>query len=355
MARPNKIDIRFNDHPSHLCSSVKDLRYDSDFTDVTIICENNTVVEAHKVILASFSQYFRRVLRDNSLPHRPIYLLRVKMKDMMSLLDYMYSGQVEVAMEDIDSLMSLFNELQVKGTESEENNKPDLIKQERLEDDAMPDTDEDGGREDMEPPDQGQSIPAASQSIPAVGENASQFIPAVTAVGEDAVRGGLSPSVPHHKYPLLLFHTIESMPATGQDGDIDASVHNQSPDPAGSKENREEGKIKKKRSKVDDKNGENKVKGLSREPKNKDNTSASRDKRHKSSSRDRTSTDREKPGDTSQEGSRHMRKHRGKEEKKEDRLEKKEKLKGAKETMKTKDKKRKRKDSEERDDDAKPT
>merc|ERR1719319_365191 len=186
----------------------------------------------------------------------------------------------------------------------------------------MPDMDEDGGREYMEPPDQGQSklavsrsipaasqsIPAASQSIPAVGENASQFIPAVTAVGEDAVRGVLSPSVPYHKYPLLLFHTIESMPAPGQDGDIDASVHNQSPDPAGSKENREEGKIKKKRSKVDDKNGENKVNGLSREPKYKDNTSASRDKRHKSSSRDRTSTDREKPGDTSQEGARHTRK-----------------------------------------------
>lgn len=326
MERPNKIDIRFNDHQSHLCSSVKDLRYDSDFTDVTIICENNTVVEAHKVILASFSRYFRRVLRDNSLPHRPIYLLRVKMKDMMSLLDYMYSGEVEVAMDDIDSLMSLFKELQVKGTEPEDNNKPDLIKQERPEDDPMPDMEEDDSNEEL-PPDQGPSKPA------------------VTAVCQGAVRGGHSPSVPYHKYPLLLFHTIESMPASGEDGDSEAGDlmlrKDGGKDLDGSNESREKGEIKKKkRSKIEEKL-KGKEKSLSRKPKEKD--SRDKEETHKSSSRDGSSTNKEKPGDTIQGGSRHIRKHRGKGEKKEDRLEK-------KETMKNKDKKRERKDSEERDD-----
>merc|ERR1719319_988989 len=204
----------------------------------------------------------------------------------------------------------------------------------------MPEVDEDGGREDhsldyMDPPDQGQSIPA-------VGESASQSKPAFTAVGEDGVRGGHSPSVPYHKYPLLLFHNIESMPALGEDGDSEGSPGDLMLSNDGEKEIKE-----KKRSKVEKKGKDRgiKAKSFGREPKEK--TSTSRDEeageRHESSSRDRSSTDKEKPRDTSQEGSRHMMKQRGKGEKKE-------KLNGEKETMKTKNKKRERNDSEERDD-----
>lgn len=114
MGTPENVNIEWSDYESHLCSSVKYLRNDSTFSDVTLVCRD-TQVEAHKVILASFSVFFSRVLHDNPHPHPLIYLRNVKMKDMLGILDYMYSGEVQVGMEDIDSLLEMFKEFEIKG------------------------------------------------------------------------------------------------------------------------------------------------------------------------------------------------------------------------------------------------
>jgi len=114
MGTPENVSIGWNDYESHMCSSIKDLRNDSTFSDVTLVC-GKTQVEAHKVILSSFSLFFSRVLHDNPHPHPLIYLSNVKMNNMMWILDYMYSGQVQVGVDDIDELLEIFKEFEIKG------------------------------------------------------------------------------------------------------------------------------------------------------------------------------------------------------------------------------------------------
>jgi len=114
MGTPENLNIGWSDYESHLCLSVKDLRNDSTFSDVTLVC-GKTQVKAHKVILSSFSLFFSRVLHDNPHTHPLIYLSNVKMKNLMWILDYMYSGQVQVGMEDVDSLLEMFKEFEIKG------------------------------------------------------------------------------------------------------------------------------------------------------------------------------------------------------------------------------------------------
>jgi len=114
METPENVNICWNDYESHLSSSVKDLRNDTSFCDVTLVCEN-TQVEAHKVILSSFSLFFSRILHENPHPHPLIYLRNVTVKNLMETLDYMYSGKVEVALGDVNSLLDLFKEFEIKG------------------------------------------------------------------------------------------------------------------------------------------------------------------------------------------------------------------------------------------------
>ena len=107
-------NLMWGDFTSNLSLTVKDLRNDSDFLDVTIACEDDTI-EAHKVILSAASPFFRNILKKNKHPHPYIYLNGIKLKDMRYLIDFMYNGEATVSHEDLDKFMSVAHDLKVKG------------------------------------------------------------------------------------------------------------------------------------------------------------------------------------------------------------------------------------------------
>jgi len=109
-----KFCLRWNDFESNISCAFRELREDKDFFDVTLACEEKQV-EAHKVILSACSPFFRAVLRKNPHTHPLLYLKGVKYCDMQAVLNFMYHGEVNVAQEDLNSFLSVAEELQVKG------------------------------------------------------------------------------------------------------------------------------------------------------------------------------------------------------------------------------------------------
>ena len=69
---------------------------DEDLTDVTLTCEENASIEAHKVILSSCSEFFAKILRQNPHPHPLVYLQGVCFKDVELLKQFMYLGGILV-------------------------------------------------------------------------------------------------------------------------------------------------------------------------------------------------------------------------------------------------------------------
>ena len=57
-----KLCLKWNDFQDVLKSSVGELRDSIDFTDVTLVCEDQSV-KAHKVILSACSPFFKRLLK----------------------------------------------------------------------------------------------------------------------------------------------------------------------------------------------------------------------------------------------------------------------------------------------------
>jgi len=53
---PEKLCLQWNDFQQNIKSAFGNLREDRDFKDVTLVCEDGQLVEAHKVILASLLQ-----------------------------------------------------------------------------------------------------------------------------------------------------------------------------------------------------------------------------------------------------------------------------------------------------------
>merc|ERR1719228_1352708 len=109
-----KFCLRWNDFESNISSAFRELREDKDFFDVTLACDEEQL-QAHKVILSACSPFFRTVLRRNRHEHPLLYLKGVKYADLVSVLNFMYHGEVNVAQEELNSFLAVAEDLKVKG------------------------------------------------------------------------------------------------------------------------------------------------------------------------------------------------------------------------------------------------
>ena len=110
-----KLCLKWNDFQENISSTFGDLRDDKDFTDVTLACEDGMQLEAHKVILASSSPFFRDILKKNKHPHPLIYMKGFKSESLLAIVDFLYQGEANIFQEDLDSFLGLADELKLKG------------------------------------------------------------------------------------------------------------------------------------------------------------------------------------------------------------------------------------------------
>jgi len=123
MASSEKFCLKWNDFEHNVSSAFNDIREEKDFFDVTLVCENNQV-QAHKVIIAACSPFFKTILRRNPHQHPLLYMKGVLYDDLVSVLNFMYKGEVNVAQEQLNSFLAVAEDLQVKGlTQSNNDNK----------------------------------------------------------------------------------------------------------------------------------------------------------------------------------------------------------------------------------------
>lgn len=114
MTSSEKFCLKWNEFEANIGVAFRELREDNDFFDVTLACDDEQV-QAHKVIISACSPFFRKVLKRNLHEHPLLYLKGVRYKDIYSILNFMYHGQVNVAQEDLDSFLTLAEDLQIKG------------------------------------------------------------------------------------------------------------------------------------------------------------------------------------------------------------------------------------------------
>ena len=112
---PEKLCLQWNDFNENITVSFGSLRIDEDFTDVTLACEDGKQVDAHKVILASSSPVFQKILKSNKHAHPLLYMRGMKSEDLLAILDFLYCGETNVYQEDLDSFLANAEELQLKG------------------------------------------------------------------------------------------------------------------------------------------------------------------------------------------------------------------------------------------------
>ena len=115
-----KLCLQWNEFNENTSSAFRDLRDDKEFTDVTLACEDGQQVEAHKVVLIASSPFFLNLLKKNKHPHPLVFMRGVKYEDLVSMVDFLYSGEANVCQENLDSFLAVAEELRLKGLRKQE-------------------------------------------------------------------------------------------------------------------------------------------------------------------------------------------------------------------------------------------
>ncbi|KAH9632790.1 hypothetical protein HF086_012615 [Spodoptera exigua] len=75
------------------------------------------LVKVHQVIIALASPYIKELISTAQCPHPVIFLNKISYQTLCSLLEYVYTGEVLVSIENLNELLEAGKELHIKGLE----------------------------------------------------------------------------------------------------------------------------------------------------------------------------------------------------------------------------------------------
>jgi len=107
--------IQYGEFQAELASSYAGLRQDTAFTDVTLACEDGSMLEAHRLVLATSTTFFLKVLGTVRHPHPLVYMRGLSSSSLSSLLDFLYLGEARVEEEEVEEFLAMGEQLGVRG------------------------------------------------------------------------------------------------------------------------------------------------------------------------------------------------------------------------------------------------
>lgn len=117
-SRPLKLR-RSNHNDELVCGLSKLLRSES-MTDVTLICKGGQTIRAHRVVLSTFSPYFRSIFEAQPFVSNPcqypvIVIKDLELSELRTIVDFIYRGDVSVSREKLPLLLQAARALEVNG------------------------------------------------------------------------------------------------------------------------------------------------------------------------------------------------------------------------------------------------
>ncbi|XP_055531873.1 uncharacterized protein LOC129722449 [Wyeomyia smithii] len=107
--------LKWNNHKSNLVEILDALSRMECYVDCTIYVDEQVQFKAHRMVLAANSPYFQSILQDVPMDHCSILFPGVQEFEMRAILEYMYTGEVNITQAQIEPIMSIAKQLEVKG------------------------------------------------------------------------------------------------------------------------------------------------------------------------------------------------------------------------------------------------
>ena len=123
MEQEETILLHWSDFQKSAATSFQNARASLKYCDITLVCDDDdTLIEAHKVILASGSTFFQHILDRSPGDHlHPLlFLAGVGRSHLEAVLDFLYSGQARLPQGDLIDFLKAAQTMGVRGLQKPE-------------------------------------------------------------------------------------------------------------------------------------------------------------------------------------------------------------------------------------------
>ena len=125
----DKFCLKWNDFQTSVTNSFSKLRKDDDFYDVTLVSDDDQFNRGHKLVLASSSDFFKKIFKVTKQAESIVYLTGINQKNLNFIMEYIYLGEVQIYQEDIDSFLESAQKLRIEGLISDQSENEADVKQ----------------------------------------------------------------------------------------------------------------------------------------------------------------------------------------------------------------------------------
>ena len=110
-------NLKWDDFGANTSKIFSNHREKSDFFDVTLVSDDLQKISAHKLVLSSSSEYFRKVLAIEGSNDKCLILCLndVSHEELSLILDFIYKGEVKVKHENIEHFLQIATRFKLEG------------------------------------------------------------------------------------------------------------------------------------------------------------------------------------------------------------------------------------------------
>ena len=120
MTMDKKYDFKWKTFPDYLVHVFRELGEEGNFTDVTLVSDDQIQTPAHKVVLSACSPVLKTLLVNNPHSHPLLYLRGIKQTELQAILKFMYFGETQIFENRINDFVRIAKELEVKEISEDE-------------------------------------------------------------------------------------------------------------------------------------------------------------------------------------------------------------------------------------------
>ena len=135
----NDFYFKWNSYSDHCTELLQNINETKNFTDITLVCEDLTQINVHKVVLSACSPVFNKLISSNPHPLPLIFLRGISREVLQSLVDFMYLGETSFSQHGMEDFLKCARELEVKNLVNtdelslDNSNKSKSVKQKEVE------------------------------------------------------------------------------------------------------------------------------------------------------------------------------------------------------------------------------
>ncbi|KAJ0182755.1 hypothetical protein K1T71_002124 [Dendrolimus kikuchii] len=110
------LEVTWESYQNNICQGFTRLQQNEDFVDLTLAADGY-LVKVHRNIFALASPYIKAMLKSVDCQHPVIFLNNVSYDILTYMLEYIYTGKVQVPSDMLDSFVEASKSLKIEGLE----------------------------------------------------------------------------------------------------------------------------------------------------------------------------------------------------------------------------------------------